>query len=67
MRLEHEAAALGKLTSPWACPLLDFGWAGDSLELVRPYIPGLSLQSRLENGPLFLIDALTVGAACFPR
>ena len=61
MRLEHEAAALGKLSGPWACPLLDFGWSGDLLELVRPYVPGKSLQDRLAHGPLSLSDSLAVG------
>ena len=61
MRLEHEASVLRKLASPWASPLLDLGRAGDCLYLVRPFVPGASLQARLRRGPLGLADALTVG------
>ena len=61
MRLEHEASLLRQLAGPWASPLLDLGWAGDCLYLVRPFVPGGSLQARLRRGPLELADALTVG------
>ncbi|MGO9111479.1 MAG: response regulator [Thermoguttaceae bacterium] len=61
MRLDYEASVLRKLVSPWASPLLDLGRAGDCLYLVRPFVPGTSLQARLCGGPLRLADALTVG------
>ena len=61
MRLEHEASVLRSLASPWASPLLDLAWSGDCLELVRPFVPGNSLQNRLRHGPLSLAETLTVG------
>ena len=61
MRLEHEASVLRRLASPWASPLLDLGWAGDCLYLVRHFVPGASVEARLRRGPLGLADALTVG------
>jgi signal transduction histidine kinase/DNA-binding response OmpR family regulator/serine/threonine protein kinase len=61
MRLEHEASVLRKLANPWASPLLDLGWNDDSLYLVRDFVPGLSLQSRLHRETLDLADALTLG------
>jgi signal transduction histidine kinase/DNA-binding response OmpR family regulator len=61
MRLEHEASVLRQLAGPWASPLLDLNWAGDCLYLVRPFMPGASLQARLRRGPLGLADSLTVG------
>ncbi len=65
MRLEHEATALRNLSSPWVSPLLEMGWAADSLYLVRPFMPGEALQARLRRGPLALADALTVGCCLF--
>jgi two-component system sensor kinase len=61
MRLEYEASVLRKLDGPWTSRLLDFGWTGEWLYLVRPYLLGESLQTRLRRGPLELDDALTVG------
>jgi two-component system sensor kinase len=65
MRLEHDASALRQLTGKWASPLLDMAWADDRLCLVRPFVPGESLQSCLRRGPLTLADTLTVGRCLF--
>ncbi len=61
MRLEHDAAASQRVSSPWATPLLEMAWAADYLALVRQYVPGESLRLRLQRGPLDLLDTLTVG------
>ena len=61
MRLEHDASALRQLAGTWASPLLDMAWAEDRLCLVRAFVPGESLKSRLRRGPLTLADTLTVG------
>jgi signal transduction histidine kinase len=60
LRLEHEAAALRRLDSAWIAPLLDFGRDGDLVCLVTPLIEGVTLEARLEAGPLSLAEALTV-------
>ncbi|MBA3742555.1 ATP-binding protein [Sporichthya sp.] len=60
LRLEHEAAALRHLQSASVAPLLDFDRDGDLACLVTPFIPGSSLQDRLERGPLPLGDTLTL-------
>jgi two-component system sensor kinase len=60
MRLEHEFTILRQHSSDCASPLLDLAWAGECLCLVRPYVTGSSLRSRLQSGPLNLTDTLTV-------
>ena len=61
MRLEHEAAVLRQVRGPWLAPLLDLHREKDLLYLVMPYIPGLTLEQRLEWGPLSVRDTLTAG------
>jgi PAS domain S-box-containing protein len=61
MRLEHEAQVLREMRSPWFAPLLHLGREGDSLYLVMPFLPGITLAERLQRGPLSVPDALTVG------
>jgi signal transduction histidine kinase/DNA-binding response OmpR family regulator len=61
MRLEHDAAIMGQVSSHWASPLLDMAWAEDRLCLVRPFVSGESLRGRLRGGRLDLADTLTVG------
>ncbi|MBI3468717.1 MAG: AAA family ATPase, partial [Planctomycetes bacterium] len=61
MRLEHEAAVLRQVQSPYVAPLLELGHEGDLLYLVMPFISGLTLERRLRQAPLAVPDALTVG------
>src|SRR5258708_4937613 len=61
MRLEHEAAVLRQIQSPRFTPLLDAGREADLLYLVMPFVPGVTLQTRLGQGPLSVRDTITVG------
>ncbi|MBI3977021.1 MAG: PAS domain S-box protein [Chloroflexi bacterium] len=61
MRLEHEATALRDSRNPAIGPLQHFGSDGALLYVVRPFIPGATLQTRLGQGPLSVPEALVVG------
>ena len=63
MRLEHEAHVLSQIKNGLFTPLLDYGSAGDQVYLVMPFIPGVTLQARLRQGPLDVPDAITLGRA----
>jgi len=63
MRLEYEATVLSKLKIGPSAPLLDHGYAGDQLYLVMPVIPGVTLQARLSQGPISVMETITVGRA----
>jgi len=65
MRLEHETALLRRVQSPWLAPLLFAGREDNTFFLVSQFIPGISLQERLEAGPLDLRGTLMVGRALF--
>src|SRR5690349_1947285 len=65
LRLEHEAKVLSDIRSPSLSPLLRFGRDGDLLYLVMPYIPGVTLQSRLRQGAVSVREAITVGCQVF--
>src|SRR2546426_1126849 len=47
MRLEHEAAALRQIRSPFVAPLIELGRHEDLLYLVMPLVKGLTLEQRL--------------------
>ena len=61
MRLEHEAHVLSKIKQGPFAPLLDYGSEGEQVYLVRPFVPGITLQARLQQGPLPVVDAIQVG------
>ena len=63
MRLEHEAHVLSQVKNGLFAPLLDFGSEGDQVYLVMPFIPGITLQARLRQGPLSVMEAITLGRA----
>jgi len=63
MRWEHEAQVLSQIRVGALPPVLDFGSERDSLYLVRPFVSGVTLEARLRQGPLAVLDALTVGQA----
>ncbi len=63
MRLEHEAHVLSQIKNGLFAPLLDSGSEGDQVFLVMPFVPGITLQSRLQQGPLPVMDAITLGRA----
>ena len=61
MRLEHEAAVLRQIQSPYIAPLVEFGRRDDMLFLVMPFLPGLTLQDRIKREALSVADTLTIG------
>ncbi len=62
MRLEHEAQVLAQIKDGLT-PLLDHGAADGQVYLVMPFIPGITLQARLREGPLGVSDTITLGRA----
>ena len=65
MRLEHEAALLRRVQTPWLPRLIDVIRENGSLVLVSTYVPGISLETRLRRGPLDLEETFAVGRAVF--
>jgi signal transduction histidine kinase/tetratricopeptide (TPR) repeat protein/tRNA A-37 threonylcarbamoyl transferase component Bud32 len=61
MRLEHEAEVLRDVRSPFLTSLLHVGREDGLLFLTMPYVPGVTLQRRLDEGSLSVRDAVTVG------
>ena len=65
MRLEHEATLLQSLSSHWIAPLLFCGRQRDEIILVTKYVPGITLDERLQHGALSLRETLLVAEALF--
>ena len=65
MRLEHEAALLCGVQSPWLAPLVYAGREENTFILVSRFTPGISLQDRIQAGPLDLAGTLMVAKALF--
>jgi two-component system sensor kinase len=63
MRLEHEVHVLSQIRHGPFTPVLDHGATGDHVYLVMPFIPGITLQARLRQGPLSVLDTITLGRA----
>ena len=63
MRLEHEADVLSRVGNGVFAPLLDCGAEDGLVYLVMPFVPGITLQQRLQQGRLPVADAITVGRA----
>ena len=63
MRLEHEACVLSQIKHGPFAPLLDFGSENDHVYLVMPFMPGITLESRLRQGPLQVMEVISVGHA----
>ncbi|MGE5295417.1 MAG: serine/threonine protein kinase, partial [Solirubrobacterales bacterium] len=60
-QLEHDAEALRCVRGPWVAGLRRLGREDDRLLFVTPYIPGVSLQERLAEEPLSVVETLVVG------
>lgn len=67
--LEIEIELLNQLTSPPAdgaptrrAGRLTLGVEGDSLVLVRPFVPGMTLKERLAGDPLSIDEVIDLGA-----
>jgi len=63
MRFEHEAQVLVRATSGRFRPLIEFGSDRELVYLVMPFIPGISLQQRLRQGPLGVTETVMLGHA----
>jgi signal transduction histidine kinase/tetratricopeptide (TPR) repeat protein len=59
-RLEHEAAVLREVQSPWLPGLLQFGRDPAGTFLVTPFVRGATLESVLRCGPLPVDDTLAI-------
>ncbi|HEY9507768.1 MAG TPA: serine/threonine-protein kinase [Gemmatimonadales bacterium] len=60
-RFLREIRILARLHHPNILPLLDSGEGGGSLYYIAPYVPGASLQRRLErDGPLGLVEVIRI-------
>jgi PAS domain S-box-containing protein len=62
-RFVHETRVLRELTGVGVCALHDAGQTDSRLYLVQPYVPGVTLETALVDGPLTVIGALGVGMA----
>jgi two-component system sensor kinase len=65
MRLEHEAAALRQIKSPFVAPLIELGRHEDLLYLVMPLVNGLPLEQRLQQGPLTALQTIQLAVCLF--
>jgi two-component system sensor kinase len=61
VRLEQEASILRTISVPWLAPLRDIDYVRECLYLAWPFVPGVTLQSRLRQGSLSLADTLMTG------
>jgi PAS domain S-box-containing protein len=59
-RVQHEAVALRRVRCPYLAPIVDADSEGDTLFLVRPFVPGTPLTARLLRGPLEVGETLAV-------
>src|SRR5688572_11146429 len=60
-RLEHEATVLRELDSRYLTGLLHVGRDEGLLFFAVPFVPGLTLEQRLQSGPLPPAQAIQVG------
>ena len=65
MRLEQEGRQLCELQCLDTRPLLDMGTERDCLYFAMPYVHGVSLETKLQSGPLGLRDTLSLGICLF--
>ncbi|HJP77763.1 MAG TPA: serine/threonine-protein kinase [Pseudonocardiaceae bacterium] len=61
-RFDDEAVALARLSHPGLVSIYDVGRLGDRPFLVMEFIDGVSLHSRLLEGPLPLDQVISIGA-----
>jgi signal transduction histidine kinase len=60
-RLEHEANVLRDLDSKFLTALLHVGHQEGLLYFAVPFVPGITLEKRLQRGPLPVDQAIAVG------
>jgi eukaryotic-like serine/threonine-protein kinase len=61
-RFRREAHVLSRLSHPGVATIFDFDTQGDVDFLVMEYVPGGTLRSRLQDGPLDLGELTRIGA-----
>jgi len=61
-RFRREAHVLSRLSHPGVATIFDFDTQDDVDFLVMEYVPGGTLQSRLQKGPLDLDELIRIGA-----
>lgn len=59
-RLEQKVIYLRQLKSPFIAVPTDFGYENDFFFLVRPFLPGQSLEEKLRKGPLSVAQSILV-------
>src|SRR3989442_3585717 len=62
-RFRREAHVLSRLSHPGVATIFDFDTQDGVDFLVMEYVPGGTLESRLERGPLDLDELARIGAA----
>ena len=62
-RFRREALTLSRLSHPGIATVFDFDSEGDHEFLVMEFVPGGTLESRLQEGPLPLEQIQSLGAA----
>jgi eukaryotic-like serine/threonine-protein kinase len=62
-RFEREARVVSQISHPNVCTLFDVGRADDREFLVMEFVEGVTLQARLERGPLPQQDVIGLGQA----
>src|SRR4030095_13308577 len=62
-RFRREALTLSRLSHPGIAMVFDFDSEGDHDILVMEFVPGGTLESRLREGPLPLVQVQSLGAA----
>ena len=63
MRLEHEVHVLSRDGNKGFSRLIAFGSEGDIVYVVMPFVRGITLEERLRQGSLSVMDTMTVGRA----
>ena len=60
LRFQHETEVLRTLTGAGMVTLHDAGAGGESLYLAQDFVPGHTLQARLQGGPIPALPALRI-------
>jgi len=63
--LDQQTELLRRVESRWLATPIDLGHKDDVLYFVLPHVPGVFLDSRLQNGPLQLREAVAIGCCLF--
>ncbi len=64
-RIEQQVEVLRQVESRWLATPIDFGQKDGVFYFIFPRVPRVFLDSRLQNGPLELREAVTIGCCLF--